>query len=69
MLQIQLPTEEEIVLLEEHYRKCNTRLIRERAHTILLGSDGSNAPQIARILRRPQNTIRLWIKEWNQARA
>ena len=46
MLRIQKPTEEEIKILEEHYRKCDTRLIRERAHAILLSSDGDNVPQM-----------------------
>ncbi len=68
MLRLTGVTEEETQILEEHYRRSETRLVRERAHAVLLGNDGDTVSRVSRILRRPENTIRTWFKEWNERR-
>lgn len=57
-------TEDEIYLLESHYKKANSRLIRERAHANLLSNDGYAVPQIAKILRRDEDTVRDWLNSF-----
>lgn len=59
---------EEDTLLEEHYKKCETLLIRSRAHAILLSSDGHHIPAIARILRSDEQTVRTWIEAFHDER-
>lgn len=54
-------TGEEIFLLESHYSTAGSRLIRERAHAGLLSHDGYSAPEIAKILRRDEGTVRDWL--------
>lgn len=68
MLSIQPVTQEELKLLEDHYHTSKTRLVRERAHTVLLGNDGYTCPEIANILRKDAQTVRQWFKEWNERR-
>lgn len=59
---------EEDSLLEQHYKTSGVGLVRERAHAILLSSEGKNVPEIAIILRRAENTIREWINSFNKTR-
>lgn len=61
MIQISL-AKNEACILESHYKKADSRLIRERAHANLLSNDGYAVPEIAKILRRDEDTIRDWIK-------
>jgi transposase len=68
VLQIPTLTQEEEAILEHHYRKSNTPLIRERAHAILLNNEGRSAAEIAAILRRTENTVRDWIHAYAQTR-
>lgn len=60
MIKIAL-TEVEINILELHYKKANCQLIKERAHANLLSNDGYHIPEIAKILRRDEDTVRDWI--------
>jgi transposase len=59
---------EEDALLEEHYKTCETTLIRSRAHAILLNHAGYHAPEISRILRCDENTVRSWIHAFSETR-
>ncbi len=59
---------QEDALIEEHYKKCETALIRSRAHAILLNHAGYHAPEISRIIRCDENTIRLWIHSFSETR-
>jgi transposase len=61
-------TKEEIFLLELHYSGAGSRLIRERAHAGLLSDDGYSVPEIAKILRRDENTIRDWLHAFASSR-
>lgn len=61
-------TEDEITILESHYKKANSRLVRERAHANLLSHDGHTVPKIAKILRRDENTVRDWLKSFASIR-
>jgi len=59
---------EEDVLLEEHYKRCETLLIRSRAHAILLNHAGYHAPEISHIIRCDENTVRSWIHAFGETR-
>lgn len=56
--------EDEIKILESHYKKANSQLVKERAHANLLSNDGYLAPEIARILRRDEDTVRDWLSNF-----
>jgi len=57
-------TENEIHILESHYKKSQSQLIKERAHANLLSGDGYPAPEIAKILRRDEDTVRDWLNSF-----
>jgi transposase len=59
---------EEDVLLEEHYKKSETTLIRSRAHAVLLNNSGYHAPEISHILRCDEGTVRSWIYAFSETR-
>jgi transposase len=63
VLKIQKQNKEYDVLFE-HYKISNSRLVRERAHAILLSMKDRNVPDIADILLRGEDTIRDWIKAY-----
>jgi transposase len=67
VLQVEL-TQEERGILEDHYKKSNVRLVRERAHALLLSDAGGHVPHIARILFRADNTVREWLRVFNKGR-
>lgn len=62
------PTEEELVLLKQHYVKSQNHVIRERAHAILLNSQGYSPYQLSQILFRSEKTVREWIKDFGKRR-
>lgn len=64
MLQIQKDKKEYDILIE-HYKKSQTRLIRERVHCILLSMQDNSPPKIAEILFRDEDTVRDWIKSYD----
>lgn len=68
MVTINKLSKEEIKILEQHYRKANSRLVRERAHAILLSHEQRSITDIAQILRRTYKTVRLWIIYFNSER-
>lgn len=52
--------------LELLYRQTRDVRIRERTQIILLASEqGMTAPEICKIVRRNDQTVRLWIKRFN----
>lgn len=59
-------TNNENVILKNHYRKSGCALIRERAHVVLLSSQGRKVHDIALILMRKQDTICQWLNAFNQ---
>lgn len=59
------PTEEEISLLKQHYRK-GRGTVSQRAHAILLSSLGKTAYDIAQVLFVEEKTAREWIKRWHR---
>lgn len=63
MLKIQ-KVDKEYRLLAEHYRSAGSRLVRERAHCVLLAMQGYKVPAIAAILLRQEYTIRDWLKAY-----
>lgn len=63
-----LLTPEEEELLESHFKKSGTLLIRSRAHAILLRNQGYGTPEIAAILRYEARTVRNWIKAFEAGR-
>lgn len=67
MIKIILTTDEREIL-KQHYHSSKTRLIRERAHALLLSGQEKTVPQIAAILFRAENTIREWLKSFSESR-
>lgn len=61
-------TEDEVVLISEHFRKSNCEGIRLRCHTILLFHKGYTPDQIADILFRSEQTICRWIRRFHSRR-
>jgi transposase len=54
-------TDDEVSLIESHYKEARSRLMRERAHATLLSHGGYSVPDIAGILRRDEGTVRDWL--------
>ena len=67
MLKIQ-KQDDEYLLLVDHYKKATTRLIRERAHAVILSMQDMAVPHIANILLREQDTIRDWLRSYEDTR-
>lgn len=61
-------TEEEYALLSDHYKKSRTKLIRDRAHAVILSMQGRSVPDIADILLRDKDTVREWLKAFQDKR-
>ena len=61
------PTEEEFLLLKQHYRKTSGT-VSQRAHAILLSSAGRTAYDISQVLFLSEKTVREWIKLWHKER-
>ncbi len=61
------PTDEEVILLKQHYRKTSGS-VSHRAHAILLSSLGKSPVEIAQVLFVEEKTAREWIKAWNGSR-
>lgn len=61
-------TSEEQALLKQHYAKSRSRLIRERAHALLLADQGRGIKDISLILMRKQDTVREWLHRFDEAR-
>lgn len=68
MLKLPTLSSEEEEILESHFKKSGTHLIRSRAHAILLFSQGRSAPDIASILRFDEGTVRDWLKAFEHQR-
>ena len=59
-------TTEELTELDELYHRTKDVRVRSRAQMILLGAEEKmTAPQIAKIVRRNDQTVRRWIKRFN----
>lgn len=61
-------TKTEVAILTDHYRKSHTALIRQRAHAVILFSQGRHAPDIASVLLVREDTVRLWIRAFESER-
>ena len=68
MIKINNLTKTEQKTLKDHYRNCQTALIRERAHAVLLSAAGHTVPKIASILFRKTDTVYDWIARFNDLR-
>ena len=68
MLKLSEINEEEKTLLHDHRKKSQTGLIRERAHAILLISDGRTVIDVASILYVDRDTIREWVHGFERER-
>jgi len=55
-------------LLEDWRRYGVSPLIRDRALTVIINSQGKSAYSIAKILSRKESTIRSWLKKFKQKR-
>jgi transposase len=62
-------TKKEEKILDEHYRKSQTTLIRARAHAVLLNHEGYRVPEIATIVRVEEKTVRKWVQNFKQTRS
>lgn len=61
-------TKEEEFILNQHFRKSQNSLIRDRAQTILAFNGLVSACQLSIVIRRSEKTIREWIKAFHQGR-
>lgn len=68
MLKLSKINEEETQLLYEHFNKSQTRLIRERAHAILLLGQGRTVVDVASILFVNRDTVRDWLHAFKKER-
>ena len=59
-------TTEELTQLDESYRRTKNVRVRTRSQMILLGAEEKiTAPEIAKIVRQDEQTVRRWIKRFN----
>jgi len=66
LLQVRAVTTEELNELDALYHKTNESRIRTRVQMILLAVEGNmTAPEIARIVRKGDQTVRRWFKRFN----
>jgi transposase len=57
---------EELAALDDLYRRTKDVRVRARTQMILLGAEArKTAPNIARIVRQDEQTVRRWIKRFN----
>jgi len=60
-------TDEELTALDELYRRTKVVRIRTRVQMVLLAVDAKmTAPQMAKIVRQDEQTVRRWLKRFNQ---
>jgi transposase len=58
-------SEEQIKALDDLYRHCKDRRLRQRAHIVLLAAEqGMVAPQIGIIVRLNEESVRRWLKRY-----
>lgn len=61
-------SQEEIVLLTQHFRKAQNTLIRERSQALLAFNERVSVYQLSIVLRRSEKTVREWIKAFQKRR-
>lgn len=61
-----LATDEEQIL-KQHYVGSGCRLVRERAHAVMLSGQGRLVPDIAAVLMRNKDTICRWLNSFNHS--
>lgn len=61
-------SQEEIVLLTQHFRKAQNTLIRERSQALLAFNERVSVYQLSIVLRRNEKTVREWIKTFQKRR-
>jgi len=65
-IEVRPSTTEELSQLDETYRRTKNVRVRTRAQMILLAAEKEiTAPQIAKIVRQDEQTVRRWIKRFN----
>jgi transposase len=57
---------EEVMVLKQHFRKSQQRLIRERAQAIFSVHQGFSILQTSKLLLRSEKTVREWIKGYRR---
>lgn len=55
-------------LLIRHKTKSNSELVRSRADTVLMASEGVPLPTIAKLVDRKESTVKQWLREWHTER-
>ena len=55
-------------MLIEHYKAAQSRLVRERAHAVIMSMQGEAVPRIASLLLRKEGTVRAWLKAYQTSR-
>lgn len=58
----------EYKILAKHYQTSQTKLIRDRAHAVILSMQGRSTPDIAKILFRSEKAVREWLQSFEKAR-
>lgn len=61
-------SQEEVVLLTQHFRKAQNVLIRERAQALLASHEGISVYQLSIVLRRTEKTVREWLTAFQKTR-
>lgn len=61
-------TQDEKELLLDWRRDGVSALVRDRAHAVLLNSDGRSSHSISKILYRDKDIVRAWLRAFNQKR-
>ena len=65
-IELRAVTSEELTELDELYRRTKNVHVRNRAQMILLSAEKQmTAPQIAKIVRQNEQTVRRWMKRFN----
>ena len=65
-IELRTITPEELTQLDELYRRTKNVRVRNRAQMILLSAEEKMvAPQIAKIVRQDEQTVRRWMKRFN----
>jgi transposase len=65
-IEVRSLTPQELTALDELYRRTKDVRVRTRAQMILLGAEEmETAPNIAKIVRQDEQTVRRWIKRFN----
>lgn len=68
MIRVNYISSDEKQILKHCYQNARCRLIRERAHAVILSGQGKSVPDIALILLRNEHTVRKWVNTFSEWR-